>query len=300
MVEPPNSYIALDRQERPALFVPAEGYAPGPSQRAACVSLRIGLRCKLYLGEQESVSGEFNVIQCDSPDPATVDTFVLLLDALLGRMRSGRMSADYLATFFRTLARLFGVKPAPDPARERQGLWGELLVMRLLGGTSVWTPFWHTDPYKRFDFSASHRRIEVKTTVGDARAHSFSHRQLLTTGGEQVAIASLLLREDPGGLSLRKLIEEGREELLDDPTKLAKLETAVRSARMSDREEEGPSFDESDAKDSLAWFWAREAPMFPQPEPPGVSEVRYKVDLSATPQIAGPELAFWLDGWWVP
>lgn len=297
MVEPPSSYIALDRQERPALFVPAEGHAPGPSQRAACLSLRIGLGCKLYLGEQESVSGEFNVLQCDSHDPATVDTFVLLLDALLGRLRSGRMPADYLTTFFRTLARLFGVKPAPDPARERQGLWGELLVMRLLGGASAWAPFWHADPYKRFDFSAAHRRIEVKTTAGDARAHSFSHRQLLTTGGEQVAIASLLLHEDPGGLSLRTMIEEGRGELLGDPAQLVKLETAARSARISDRGEEGPSFDESHARNGLAWFWAREAPMFPQPEPPGVSDARYKVDLSATPRIAGPELASWLDGW---
>jgi len=53
--------------------------------------------------------------------------------------------------------------------------------------------------------------------------------------------------------------EEGREELLSEPIQLTKLETDVRGARMSGREEEGPSFGESYASNGLAWFWARES-----------------------------------------
>lgn len=269
-----------------------------PSQRTNDVSLMLGLQCKLYLGEQKSVSDAFHVLQCESSDPTTADTFVLLLDALLNRLRSDQhVAPDYLTTFLRTMARLFSINPAANPAKERQGLWGELFVMRLLGGASSWAPFWHTDPYKRFDFSAAHKRIEVKTTTGNARVHSFAHRQLFTTGGEQVAIASLLLREDPDGLSLKELIEEGRSELSSDPAQLAKLEAAVRSARMSDSQEQGPAFDESDASANLIWFWAREAPKFTQPEPANVSETRYKVDFSATPEIPDFELTSWLGNW---
>lgn len=297
LVEPPGSYVALDQRERPALFIPAEGNTEEPSHRANDVSLELGVECKLYVGDHESVSGQFHVLQCESPDSATTDTFVLLLDALLDRLRSGQVAPNYLTTFFRTLARLFSVRPSPDPTKERQGLWGELLLMRILGGASVWARFWHTDPYKRFDFSSAHRRIEVKTTVGDARVHSFAHRQLFTTGGEQVAIASLLLRENTNGLSLKTLIEEGRNELSSEPAQLAKLEAAARGARMSDLKEPGPSFDEVDASNNLAWFWAHEAPRFTQSEPPGVSETRYKVDLSFTRQIASSELAFWLNDW---
>jgi hypothetical protein len=298
LTELPGSYVALDRSDRPALFVPAEGHATEPSQRASDVSLSLRVTCDLYLGEGQSVSGNFQVLQCESSDPTTVDTFVLLLDALLDRMRSKRFADGYLATFFRTLAQLFSVRPAPDPAKERQGLWGELTLMRCIGGVSAWASFWHTDPYKRFDLSAAQRRIEIKTTLGEARVHTFSHRQLFTTGGEQVAIASLLLREDPDGLNLRGLIEESRKELSGRPAQLAKLEAAVRSARMSDPLESGPSFDESGTE--LAWFWAYEVPRFTQPEPPGVSEARYKVDLSSTPEIAGLELADWLDAWGQP
>lgn len=277
--------------------MPAEGNIAEPSQRANDVSLELGVECKLYVGEHESVRGQFHVLQCQSSDLATTDTFVLLLDALLDRLRSGQVALDYLSTFFRTLARLFSVRPSPDPTKERQGLWGELLLMRILGGASAWARFWHTDPYRRFDFSAAHRRIEVKTTVGDARVHSFAHRQLFTTGDEQVAIASLLLRETPDGLSLKTLIEEGRNELSSEPTQLAKLEAAARGARMSDLKEPGPYFDEVDASANLAWFWAQEAPRFTQPEPPGVSEARYKVDLAFTPQIANTELTSWLNSW---
>lgn len=297
LIEPPGSYVALDRQNRPTLFIPDEGKTAEPSQRANDVSLELGVECKLYVGEHERVSGRFHVLQCQSSDSATTDTFVLLLDALLDRLRSGQVAVDYLATFFRTLARLFSVRPSSDPAKERQGLWGELLLMRILGGASTWARFWHTDPYKRFDFSAAHRRIEVKTTIGDARVHSFAHRQLFTTGGEQVAIASLVLRKNPDGLSLKTLIEEGRNELSSEPAQLAKLEAAARGARMSDLKEPGPSFDEVDASTNLAWFWAQEAPRFTQSEPPGVSETRYKADLSFTPQIADPDLTLWLNGW---
>ncbi len=180
---------------------------------------------------------------------------------------------------------------------QQQGGGGELLVMQLFGGISTWSSFWHTDSYKRFDFSAARRRIEVKTTTGDARAHSFAHRQLFTTGDEEVAIASFMLRFDLNGLSLQELIARGRRELSREPTRLAKLEAAVRSARMSDPQELGPSFDEPGASSDLAWFWAQDAPMFQYPEPPGVSETRYKVDLSAIPQIADPDLTTWLDGW---
>ena len=274
-----------------------QGHIAGPSQQANDISLGLGVECKLYVGEQQSVSGQFHVLQCESSDPDTVDTFVLLLDALLERLRSGQSAVDYLTTFFRTLARLFSIKPAADPAKARQGLWGELFVMRLLGGISCWAPFWHTDPYKRFDFSASRRRIEVKTTTGDARTHSFAHRQLFTTGDEEIAIASFMLRFDLNGLSLQELIATGRRKLSGEPTQLAKLEAAVRSARMSDPQEPGPSFDESDARANLVWFWAREAPKFTQPEPANVSETRYKVDFSAIPEVSDSELTSWLGSW---
>lgn len=297
MAEPLSSYIALDRQGYPALFVPVEEHATELSQRANVVSLKLGVGCKLYVEEQKSVSGKFHVLQCESSDPATVDTFVLLLDAFLDRLRFGQVASDYLIIFFRTLARLFSTKPAPNPAKERQGLWGELLIIQLLGGASAWAPFWHTDPYKRFDFSADYRRIEVKTTTSDARVHSFAHRQLFTTGAEQVAIASIMLRADPNGLSLRDLIGKGRRELSREPTQLVKLEAAARSARMTDFEESGPTFNESDASNNLAWFWASEVPRLTQLEPPGVSEVRYKVDLSTTPQISAPQLISWLNVW---
>lgn len=297
MAEPEGSYVALNRQDHPALFVPAKNHTLGLSQRANVVSLKLGIDCSLHAGEQGGVSGRFHVLQCESSDADTVDTFVLLLDALLERLRSEQVTADYMTTFFRILARLFSVKSAPDPTKERQGLWGELLVMRLMGGASTWASFWHTDPYKRFDFSTDRKRLEVKTTLGDTRTHSFSHRQLFTTGDEEVVIASFLLHQNPEGLSLRDLIAERRSELARDPIQLAKLEASVRSARMNNLEEAGPCFDEPDASANLAWFWAQEAPKFTQSEPPGVSETRYKVDLATTAQIPGPDLISWLSSW---
>jgi hypothetical protein len=230
-------------------------------------------------------------------DPATVETFILLVDALIARLAEATITGDDLTRFFRALARLFGTAPSSEPAHERQGLWGELFLMRQIGGISMWCPFWHSDPYKRFDLSAGCRRLEVKTTLGPARSHEFAHRQLYASGDEQIAVASLILRPDPIGLSLRTLISQAREELSGDPSLFVKLEIAIRAAAMGHPAITGPAYNEAEAMAALVWFWAHDVPRFTQPEPAGVSNTHYRVDLSTTPPIPSQDLDDWLKGW---
>ena len=109
----------------------------------------------------------------------------LLVDAFLAHLVALPVTSEVLTTFFQTLTRLFGSKPVPDPASERQGLWGELFVMDHFGGGQLWAPYWHRDPYARFDFSRGLSHFEVKTTRGPTRAHNFSHHQLSPIGNEQ-------------------------------------------------------------------------------------------------------------------
>lgn len=292
----PGSYIALNSQSHPALFVPAQGTRQSVHLRTEEMSLRTGVDCVLHVREQ-TVSGRFDVLQAETIDRAAIDTFAWLADAFLVQVASEDGSAEMLTTLFRTLRRLFGVNPALDLESERQGLWGELFLIELLEDTSRWATFWHTDPRKRFDLSSADERIEVKTARGTERSHSFSYRQLLPKGKEQIAVASLLLQENPDKLSLRTLIERTRASLAEAPVQLAKLESAVRGAGMTDPDLRGPSFDDSLASEDLAWFWAHEVPRITQEEPIGVSNIRYTVNLSSAPQIPGRELSAWLDSW---
>ena len=194
------------------------------------------------------------------------------------------------------MVRLFAVKPASDLDAKRQGLWGELFIMQRIRGYRFWAPYWHSAVTGLFDFSTKKKHIEVKTTLGHQRIHHFSHKQIWEPEGEQILIASLLLTEDNSGLSLKELINECRTALRGTPDYL-KLEFAVRHAGMDNESVSGPLFNTTDAERQLSWFRARDAPHFRMPEPNGVSETNYRVDLTKATPLSIEELSGWLIDW---
>ncbi len=217
------------------------------------------------------------------------------MEAFLARYQGEQLDGDKLS-FFRSLVKLFSVTQAKDLQTERQGLWGELFMMRQLGGFQFWSPFWHSEVTRLFDFSSNRKRVEVKAVLGQQRIHHFSHRQIYAMGIEEIVIVSLLLREEDAGLSLRTLVDECREALLGTPEFL-KIERSVRRAGMESNEVVGPIFDAVQAEALMCCFKSTDAPHFRMPEPPGVSETRYKVDLSTAPVLLRNEFKQWVEKW---
>lgn len=292
----PGAYIAVDSAGRPALFMRASAPSPEAPLRTAQVSLRLGASFTLTFGGSDPIRGLFDCLACEAPERAAIDTFLVLVDAFVA---SGQAQLDpdaSLGTFFRSIVRLFAVPPARDLAAERQGLWGELFTMRAVNGYAFWAPYWHTEPNRRFDFSAAGKRVEVKTTSGGPRIHHFSHRQVYALADEEIVVASLLVSLDDAGLTLRELIEECREAIAATP-EFIRLERAVRRAGMDDPAESGPSFDPRGASVALAWFDSTQVPHFRLAEPPGVSDTRYRVDLSTAPQMDPDVVSTWLQQW---
>lgn len=291
-----NLLLGVDVAAHPCLFVRADERSMEPPLRTAHVSLQLSQQYTLA-GVGESPRSELlHALRCEAPEAVEVDTFLVLVEAFLMRHQDEPIDQDTLNSFFRSMVRLFSTSPARDLQGERQGLWGELFIMRRVCGFRFWSPFWHSEVTRLFDFSAPGKRVEVKTTIGGQRIHHFSHRQVYALEGEEIVIASLILREDDVGLSLRELISECRADLLDTPDYL-KLERAVRRAGMEGNLQPGPIFDAVEAKRDLAWFRSTDAPHFRMAEPTGVSETRYKVDLSMAPRIHLDELEGWLDTW---
>ena len=66
---------------------------------------------------------------------------------------------------------------------------------------------------------------------------------------------------------------------------------------MESSTEAGPAIDAAEAEESLAWFRSMDIPHFRVPEPAGVTETRYKVDLSTAPRVTVIELDEWLRPW---
>jgi len=292
-------FLGVDFAGHPSLFVRAMEGAPEPPLRTAKVSLEIGQHYSLATMGESPRNELLHALRCESAEPAEVNTFLVLAEAFLASYEGQQVDEDALTTFFRAMVRLFAVSPARDLQSERQGLWGELFVMSRVRGFAFWAPFWHSETTRRFDFSVGNRRAEVKTALGAERIHHFSHRQIYALEGEEITIASLLLREEDAGLSLRELLGQAREALRGTEHFL-KLERAARQAGMDLMNEAGPVYDSNEADRTLAWFGSTDAPHFRMPEPPGVSQTHYRVDLSTAPQIDYHELAAWLDSWAAP
>ncbi len=294
-----NVLLGVDTAGHPSLFVRAEEGALEPPLRTAKVSLELGQHYSLATMGESPRSELLHALRCETAEAAEVDTFLVLAEAFLARYEGQQVDEDDLTSFFRSMVRLFAVAPARDLRSERQGLWGELFVMSRVRGFAFWASFWHSETTRRFDFSASNRRAEVKTALGAERIHHFSHRQIYALEGEEIVIASLMLREEDAGLSLRELIGQARDALRGTEHYL-KLERAVRQAGMDLMDKSGPVYDATEAERTLAWFRSTDAPHFRMPEPPGVSQTQYRVDLSTAPQIDTQELSEWLDSWPVP
>lgn len=286
--------LGVDNAGRPTLFARADRRSFDAPLRTAQVSLQPSQEYRIAGNGAERQL--LHALRCESNEPSAVSGFLILIEAFLAHHAEQRISGDELAAFFRSMVRLFSTGPARDLQSERQGLWGELFVMQRVRGYRFWAPFWHSEVTRVFDFSTHTRRVEVKTAVGGQRIHHFSHRQVFAVADEQIVIASLLLREDDVGLSVRQLIAECRTALLGTPHFL-KLERAVRHAGMEDLDLEGATYDAADAERQLAWFRAADTPHFRLPEPPGVSDTRYRIDLATAPRLEGPQLGIWLDSW---
>lgn len=292
-----GAFIGRDQQDRVALFLPSHDRRLPLRLGTDLLSLSLGVTCTLAIPHKHQVIGRFDVLRCETSDAATLEPFVLFADALVAQAADQALAPEVLPALFRGLSRIFQASPDLDLLSARQGLWGELFLIRHLGGPQHWMRFWHSDPYRRWDFSYGSRRIEVKTSREVGRIHTFAHRQLFASSEDQVAIASLLLQANEYGLSLRRLIDETRRVMGSEINDLLKLEASVRVAGMALPTDEGPAFDESAAERSLLWYWATDVPRFTRPEPAGVTDTHYRVDLSGTATISIVDIEAWLQTW---
>jgi hypothetical protein len=294
-----DTYLGVDSELKPCLFIRADERVLEPPLRTSHVSLQVGQEYSVATIGGPVTTGRFHALRCETADDRDVEAFLVLIDAFVSRHEEGRVDLAMLTSFFGSMSRLFSVEQSSDLQGERQGLWGELFMMSLVKGFAFWAPFWHSETTRKFDFSTFAKRVEVKTALGPVRIHHFAHPQIYPLEGEEIMIASLLLRKEDAGLSLRELIISARADL-SGTEEFIKLERAVRQAGMELLNEPGPGFDATEAEKSLAWYRAADAPHFTMAEPPGVSQTHYRVDLSTASQVDAQEISNWLGAWAVP
>lgn len=291
------AYLAMDTAGHPALAVPAKGAGVAQSMDTEYLSLRLFVDLTLTETDGTTTSGWYHLLTCKQSGPGVNEPFEAVAVGLAEGLRGTDDVGVQLTTAFSALCELFRTKPATDLGRARTGLWGELFLMRETGGFVRWAPYWHTETGRKYDFSCENRRLEVKATTKETRVHIFSHGQLYSFAACEIVIASLVLRYEDAGLSLQSLVNEARSALAGRPQELLKLEKAVRAAGLADGDEDGPLFDEEEARAKLRFFPVDRVPRFPMAEPPGVTGTTYTASLSTATPLTDDESKTFLATW---
>lgn len=192
-----------------------------------------------------------------------------------------RQLLDDLVSLFRALTQ--------PPLKTLIGLWGELFLIYRSTSPYALITAWHTTPRDRFDFARAHERIEVKTTTGP-RIHNFAHNQLVMSEKIRVTIASLVLNRSDNGSTCVELTQMILARLTDVAHRRKFLEQVVSTMGEDWSRQGGEAFDIEQAKLSLKFFDTESIPKIAGPIPLQVSNVKYKSDLQAVPELSVDDL----------
>ena len=111
-----------------------------------------------------------------------------------------------------------------------QGLWAELLLLRVSNDPHALVAAWHAVPHERFDFASGPQRLEVKSNSSRRREHHFTLEQVTRGGKTTVVIASVFVERSGGGLSLRQLFENSRAQVSNNPALLSRIDAVFYSS----------------------------------------------------------------------
>jgi hypothetical protein len=241
--------------------------------------------CRVLRPAHGAEDAVFTVIRCAGGD-ASLGAYFLEIGEAVVRLLGPSPSRDAVMRVVQSLVELFRAMAQP-PRKLAQGLWGELFLIARARSPETLLAAWHTSPEDRYDFSAGSERIEVKTAAGGRREHHFTLEQLNPPRGTTLLVASMFVERAGGGTRLQDLVERCRALVNARPDLVLRLERIVvqtlGSAWPSTLKE---SFDLERAEESLQFFEPRAIPSVSRDVPAGVSEVRFRSDLTGRPSVS--------------
>lgn len=278
--------IAKDSHGFPAILISVA--EPSPTVNPLSVALehltvQHYITCRISRPDGLTEEGRFTIVRCTSSDRMLHIYFLRIITAVINSIGDVPSHLDVFQAVSK-LVELFRAM-SEAPSKSVRGLWAELFLIVQAQDPVVLINAWHTMPEDKYDFAAGSQRIEVKSTSGRIRQHYFSFEQLHPPAGTTVLIASLFIERAGAGTSLGELTDEVRSRVSGNPDLVLHIDKIVglvlgeswRSA-MEER------FDRELAQESLAFFATENIPKVSPELPCGVSEVRFKSDL--TGQVA--------------
>ncbi len=235
--------------------------------------------CRIKRGDGPLEEGSFTVLRCTSQDAALHVHFLRIASPLVmlvginpTRIEVSRI-IDSLVELFRAINEA--------PRKSVQGLWAEIFLISGAPAADLLVDAWHVVPQDRYDFNAGSQRIEVKSATGRVRDHYFSLEQLYPPAGSHLLVASVFVERTGAGISLGDLVSKVRDRMGGNAELVAHFDRIVYQTLGNGWERAlDERFDLELAQESLGFFDVAQIPRLPLELPLGVSEVRFRSDLS--------------------
>lgn len=277
----PNHLLAITDEGAPCVLVHAKPLvaAPIPPLRLQGLEVHYNLPCRVALPNGEAQDRTLTTLVCTAMTPAERSYFLHAAEIVLRivgpepDLSAVRTGAEQLANLFQRLAR---------PARASlTGILGELTFISRSASLRHAVMAWRSSVDDRYDFADADIRIEVKATQERARAHYLSFEQCDPPSGTIGILVSIFIESSGGGLSLGELIASIEAALIGHHAAILRLhEVLADTLGQSLTSAIHERFDMQLATQSLQFFDLREVPAIRAPLPHGVSQVRFRADLS--------------------
>ena len=276
-----NCHLGKDVKGQPVIILSVKNDGPASTQSILLENLRVehGIHCKISPPIGPEFSGRFSILHCTSSDRDLHIYFLQIMNVILKYINDDS-PANELSIAINKLARLFHALSKPA-SQTTQGLWAELYLIVQSRNPRIMIESWHTEATEIYDFNYGNQCVEVKCSSKRMRQHFFSYEQVYPPLGSSVLVASLFVEPTANGTTLGELWDKARDFALSEPDLRIKIENvcldALGSTWINAREK---AYDLELARHSISFFNIDDIPRISKRNPKGVSEIRFRSDLS--------------------
>jgi hypothetical protein len=220
-----NHKIGISKEGYPIFFIKCSDRGIPASQiNLKTITIHLQINCELYTNGVLVDKGIYTqvIFKGESWELKKyfIDIFSTFILTLL-EIEKGEKVKNELNKIVNIFSKL-----SNTPENSIQGLWAELLLIKISSNPKYLIDSWHIKKTDKYDFNDGIDKIEVKSTEKIKREHHFSLEQLITTSNSKLIIASFKTYETGKGTSVFDLSDSIKYRI-NDPEAILKLNTLI-------------------------------------------------------------------------
>jgi hypothetical protein len=275
-----NHKIGISKEGYPIFFIKCSDKGIPESQiNLKVITIHLQINCELFTNGISVDKGIYAQVIFKSESWELKKYFIDIFSTFILTLEDTE-EGEKVKTELNKIVNIFS-KLSNKPENSIQGLWAELLLIKISSDPKYLIDSWHIKKTDKYDFNDGIDKIEVKSTEKIKREHHFSLEQLITTSNSKLLIASFKTYETGKGTTVFDLSDSIKLRITD-PEAILKLDTLI-------SESLGNSFEIAFEKfydleygiENLEFYNSYEVPTIKKDAfPKTVSQINFVADLS--------------------